>query len=133
MSKTKQQPKVRIGKKEKTAILNYGLIKEQIRTLTKQKDLLKDEILPYFEKTNAIMLTGLDKYEGFAQRINRKSMRFDTATFKEQQPKLYANYLKASESTEIKVSLKSTEQKQDDEVKEQIVDAVMDRLVKENK
>ena len=59
MTESKQKPKVRIGKKEKTAILNYGLIKEQIKTLTKQKDLLKDEILPYFEKTNAIMLTGL--------------------------------------------------------------------------
>ena len=133
MTESKQKPKVRFGKKEKTAILNYGLIKEQIKTLTKQKDLLKDEILPYFEKTNAIMLTGLDKYEGFAQRINRKSMRFDTATFKELQPKLYANYLKPSESTEIKVSLKSTEQQQDDKVKEEIVDAVMDSLVKENK
>jgi len=133
MTKSKQKPTVRIGKNQKTAILNYGLIKERIKTLTKQKDLLKDEILPYFEKTNAIMLTGLDKYEGFAQRINRKSMRFDTATFKEQQPKLYANYLKPSESTEIKVSLKSTEQQQDDKVKEEIVDAVMDRLVKENK
>ena len=60
MTESKQKPIVRIGKKEKTAILNYGLIKEQIKTLTKQKDLLKDEILPYFEKTNAIMLTGLD-------------------------------------------------------------------------
>jgi len=133
MTKSKQKPKVRIGKKEKTAILNYGLIKEQIKTLTKQKDLLKDEILPYFEKTNAIMLTGLEKYEGIAQRINRTSMRFDTTTFKKHNPKMYEHYSRSCVSTEIKVSLKSTEQQQDDAAAAATVDAVMDRLVKENK
>ena len=73
MTKTKTKPSLRIDKKVKTTILNYGLIKQQIKSLTKQKDLIKDEILPYFEKTNAIMLVGLEKYEGIAQRVHRKA------------------------------------------------------------
>ena len=107
MSKTKQLPKLRIDKKAKTTILNYGLIKDNIKSLTKQSSLIKDEILPYFEKQNAIVLVGMDNgYEGYAQRINRQSKRFDVAKFKENNPKLYAQYLTDSESTEIKVSFK---------------------------
>ena len=87
MTKTKTKPSLRIDKKVKTTILNYGLIKNQIKSLTKQKDLIKDEILPYFEKTNAIMLVGLEKYEGYAQRVNRQSKRFNLTKFKEQNPK----------------------------------------------
>ena len=52
----------------------------EIQKLTKQKDLIKDEILPYFEKTNAIMLVGLDKYEGYAQRVQRNSVRLRTGS-----------------------------------------------------
>ena len=93
MSKTKQIPKLRIDKKAKTTILNYGLIKE--------------ERLPYFEKQNAIVLIGMDNgYEGYAQRINRESKRFDTSKFKEDNPKVYAKYLVEGKSTEIKVSFK---------------------------
>ena len=111
MTKTKTKPSLRIDKKVKTTILNYGLIKQQIKSLTKQKDLIKDEILPYFEKTNAIMLVGLEKYEGYAQRINRESKRFDLAKFKETNPKLYAQYLVEGKSTEIKVSFKVVDAK----------------------
>ena len=107
MSKTKQIPKLRIDKKAKTTILNYGLIKDNIKSLTKQSSLIKDEILPYFEKQNAIVLVGMDNgYEGYAQRINRESKRFDLAKFKEVNPKIYANYLVDSKSVEIKVSFK---------------------------
>ena len=106
MPKQKTKPSLRIDKKIKTTILNYGLIKAQIKSLTKQKDLIKDEILPYFEKTNAIMLVGLDKYEGYAQR---QSKRFNLAKFKENNPKLYASYLVDSESVEIKVDVKPIE------------------------
>ena len=109
MSKTKTKPSLRIDKKIKTTILNYGLIKQQIKSLTKQKDLIKDEILPYFEKTNAIMLVGLEKYEGYAQRVQRQSKRFNLTKFKEQNPKLYASYLVDSESVEIKVDVKPIE------------------------
>jgi len=106
MSKTKQIPKLRIDKKAKTTILNYGIIKDSIKSLTKQSGLIKEEILPYFEKQNAIVLVGMGNgYEGYAQR-NRKSKRFDLAKFKESNPKLYAQYLTDSESTEIKVSFK---------------------------
>jgi len=109
MAKTKSTTiqKLRIDKKVKTTILNYGLIKDSIKSLTKQSSLIKEEILPYFEKQNAIVLIGMDNgYEGYAQRINRQSKRFDMAKFKETNPKLYAQYLIDSESTEIKVSFK---------------------------
>ena len=109
MTKTKTKPSLRIDKKVKTTILNYGLIKNQIKSLTKQKDLIKIEILPYFEKINAIMLVGLDKYEGYAQRVTRSSKRFDLAKFKDKNPKLYASYLVESVSVEIKVDVKPIE------------------------
>ena len=107
MSKTKQIPKLRIDKKAKITILNYGIIKDNIKSLSKQSSLIKEEILPYFEKQNAIVLVGMDNgYEGYAQRIKRESKRFDLAKFKEKNPKLYAQYLTDSKSTEIKVSFK---------------------------
>jgi len=109
MAKQKAQhiQKLRIDKKAKTTILNYGLIKDNIKSLSKQASLIKEEILPYFAKQNAIVLIGMDNgYEGYAQRINRQSKRFDLAKFKETNPKLYSQYLTDSESTEIKVSFK---------------------------
>ena len=109
MTKSKTKPSLRIDKKVKMTILNYGLIKQHIKSLTKQKDLIKAEILPYFEKTNAIMLVGLDKYEGIAQRVGRVSKRFDLTTFKEKNPRLYASYLVESSSVEIKVDIKPIE------------------------
>ncbi len=114
MAKTKSTTiqKLRIDKKTKTTILNYGLIKDSIKSLTKQSSLIKEEILPYFEKQNAIVLIGMDNgYEGYAQRINRQSKRFDMAKFKETNPKLYSQYLIDSESTEIKVSFKVVDAK----------------------
>jgi len=45
-------------------------------------------------------------YEGYAQRIDRESKRFDTSKFKEDNPKVYAKYLVEGKSTEIKVSFK---------------------------
>ena len=116
MTTTKAKPSLRIDKKVKTTILNYGLIKNQIKSLTKQKDLIKIEILPYFEKLNAIMLVGLDKYEGIAQRVSRNSKRFNLAKFKEQNPKLYASYLVDSSSIEIKVDIPT------DKVSEELLD-----------
>ena len=109
MAKQKAQhiQKLRIDKKAKTTILNYGLIKDSIKSLTKQSSLIKEEILPYFAKQNAIVLIGMDNgYEGYAQRINRESKRFDLAKFKENNPKIYAQYLTDSKSVEIKVSFK---------------------------
>jgi len=50
MTKSKQVPKLRIDKKAKTTILNYGIIKDNIKSLTKQSGLIKEEILPYFQK-----------------------------------------------------------------------------------
>ena len=100
------------SKKAKTTILNYGIIKDNIKSLTKQSSLIKDEILPYFEKQNAIVLVGMDNgYEGYAQRINRESKRFDTSKFKEDNPKIYAKYLVEGKSTEIKVSFKVVDAK----------------------
>ena len=115
MAKQKAQhiPKIKNKtKKAKTTILNYGLIKDNIKSLSKQASLIKEEILPYFAKQNAIVLVGMDNgYEGYAQRINRQSKRFDMAKFKETNPKLYAQYLIDSESTEIKVSFKVVDAK----------------------
>ena len=112
MSKTKQIPKLRIDKKAKITILNYGIIKDNIKSLSKQASLIKEEILPYFQKQNAIVLVGMDNgYEGYAQRINRESKRFDLAKFKETNPKLYAQYLVEGKSTEIKVSFKVVDAK----------------------
>ena len=105
--KAQQIQKLRIDKKAKTTILNYGLIKDSIKSMTKQSGLIKEEILPYFEKQNAIVLVGMDNgYEGYAQRIDRASKRFDVNKFKEDNPKIYANYLVDGKSTEIKVSFK---------------------------
>ena len=105
--KAQQIQKLRIDKKAKTTILNYGIIKDSIKSLTKQSGLIKEEILPYFEKQNAIVLIGMDNgYEGYAQRINRQSKRFDMTKFKESNPKIYAQYLVESKSVEIKVSFK---------------------------
>jgi pyrimidine operon attenuation protein/uracil phosphoribosyltransferase len=110
--KAQQIQKLRIDKKAKITILNYGLIKDNIKSLSKQASLIKEEILPYFQKQNAIVLVGMDNgYEGYAQRINRQSKRFDMAKFKETNPKLYAQYLIDSESTEIKVSFKVVDAK----------------------
>jgi len=50
-------------------------------------------------------------YEGYAQRINRESKRFDLAKFKENNPKVYAQYLVDSKSVEIKVSFKVVDAK----------------------
>ena len=105
--KAQQTQKLRIDKKAKITILNYGLIKDNIKSMTKQSSLIKEEILPYFEKQNAIVLIGMDNgYEGYAQRIDRESKRFDTSKFKEDNPKIYAKYLVDGKSTEIKVSFK---------------------------
>ena len=110
MTKTKTKPSLRIDKKVKTTILNYGLIKQHIKSLTKQKDLIKSEILPYFEKTNAIMLVGLDKYEGIAQRVGTRNQRdLILLNSKSKNPKLYASYLVESSSVEIKVDIKPIE------------------------
>ena len=112
MSKTKQIPKLRIDKKATTTILNDGIIKDNFKSLSKQASLIKEEILPYFQKQNAIVLVGMDNgYEGYAQRINRESKRFDLAKFKETNPKLYAQYLVEGKSTEIKVSFKVVDAK----------------------
>ena len=107
MSKTKQIPKLRIDKKAKTTILNYGIIKDNIKSLTKQSGLIKEEILPYFEKQNAIVLVGMDNgYEGYAQRIDRESKRFDTSKFKEDNPKVYAKYLVEGNLLKSKLALR---------------------------
>ena len=114
MAKQKAQhiQKLRIDKKAKTTILNYGLIKDNIKSLSKQASLIKEEILPYFAKQNAIVLVGMDNgYEGYAQRIDRASKRFDVNKFKEDNPKIYANYLVDGKSTEIKVSFKVVDAK----------------------
>ena len=67
--------KVKVGIKEKEVILNYGIIKTDRRDKGKLEVQLKNEILPYFVKTNAHILTNVKHngkvYEGFAQRIKK--------------------------------------------------------------
>jgi hypothetical protein len=102
--------KVKVGIKEKEVILNYGIIKTDRREKGKLEVQLKNEILPYFDKTNAHILAGVKHngivYEGFAQRIKKTSKRFDVSAFKVAYPKIYMKFLVEMPTLEIKVDYK---------------------------
>jgi|GEM_PF-1618473 hypothetical protein len=109
--KIKQSTKV--NKDEKKFLLNYGMMKETIKGLKKQMELMTPEIAELFErvKSNLIVLVDMDNdFEGFAQKINRKMKRFDVSRFKEENTELYEKYLIDSESTEYKVEYKLAKQ-----------------------
>ena len=109
--KIKQSTKV--NKDEKKFLLNYGMMKETIKGLKKQMELMTPEIAELFErvKSNLIVLVDMDNdFEGFALKINRKMKRFDVSRFKEENTELYEKYLIDSESTEYKVEYKLARQ-----------------------
>jgi len=113
--KIKSNPKA-VTIKEKKLLLNFGFMKDNIKNLKEQLELMKNEIALVFDriKTNLIVLVDTDTdYEGFAQKINRKLKRFDVTKFKEENPQLYEKYLVESFSVEYKVEykLKTREEK----------------------
>ena len=56
-------------------------------------------------------------------------MVLDSKRLKEEQPKLYNSYLKPSESNEIKVDVDKKEERiNEQEINNQAVDSVMDKL-----
>jgi len=96
----------RATKDEKKALLNYGIFNETIKEYDKQNKLIKPTHIELFKrlKTNLIILNNMDNgYEGFAQYIRRNLQRFDVSKFKEENPKLYTQYLVPMETNEIKV------------------------------
>jgi hypothetical protein len=101
----------RVTKEMMKSLLNYGMFSETIKEYTKQNKLMKPEYLSWFDdlKTNLIILkTDVmgNGFEGFAQKINRKSKRFDVTSFKEKYPDIYEQFLIPSESMELKVEYK---------------------------
>jgi hypothetical protein len=96
----------RATKDEKKSLLNYGIFNETIKEYDKQNKLIKPTHIELFKrlKTNLIILNNMDNgYEGFAQYIRRNLQRFDVSKFKEENPKLYTQYLVPMETNEIKV------------------------------
>ena len=74
-------------------------------------------------------MINIDGYEGRAEFIHRDKMVLDSKRLKEEQPKLYNSYLKASESNEIKVDVDKKEERiNEQKINNQTVDGVMDKL-----
>ena len=79
-------------------------MKDNRRALGKQITIVVNEAM-LFMKDKKHMMINIDGYEGRAEYIHRDKMVLDSKRLKEEQPKLYNSYLKASESNEIKVDV----------------------------
>ena len=90
--------------RQQRLLLNIGLMKDNRRDLNKQITLGTTEAM-LFMKDKKHMMISIDGYEGRAEYIHRDKMVLDSKRLKEEQPKLYNSYLKASESNEIKVDI----------------------------
>ena len=96
--------------RQQRLLLNIGLMKDNRRVLAKQITLGVTEAL-LFMKDKKHMMISIDGYEGRAEYIHRDKMVLDSKRLKEEQPKLYNSYLKASESNEIKVDVDRKEER----------------------
>ena len=116
MTQSKTSSNVKGGKlqRQQRLLLNIGLMKDNRRVLGKQITTAVNEAM-FFMKDKKHMMISIDGYEGRAEYIHRDKMVLDSKRLKEEQPKLYNSYLKASESNEIKVDV---DQKQE-RIKEQ--------------
>ena len=120
---TKTTSNVKGGKlqRQQRLLLNIGLMKDNRRGLGKQITTAVNEAMS-FMKDKKHMMISIDGYEGRAEYIHRDKMVLDSKRLKEEQPKLYDSYLKASESNEIKVDVDRKEER----IKEQ--NASIDRV-----
>ncbi len=106
MTQSKTSSNVKGGKlqRQQRLLLNIGLMKDNRRALGKQITIVVNEAM-LFMKDKKHMMINIDGYEGRAEYIHRDKMVLDSKRLKEEQPKLYNSYLKASESNEIKVDV----------------------------
>ena len=106
MTQSKTSSNVKGGKlqRQQRLLLNIGLMKDNRRVLGKQITTVVNEAM-LFMKDKKHMMINIDGYEGRAEYIHRDKMVLDSKRLKEEQPKLYNSYLKASESNEIKVDV----------------------------
>ena len=109
---TKTTSNVKGGKlqRQQRLLLNIGLMKDNRRGLGKQITTTVNEAMS-FMKDKKHMMISIDGYEGRAEYIHRDKMVLDSKRLKEEQPKLYNSYLKASESNEIKVDVDRKEER----------------------
>ena len=112
MTKSKTSSNVKGGKlqRQQRLLLNIGLMKDNRRVLGKQITTAVNEAM-FFMKDKKHMMINIDGYEGRAEYIHRDKMVLDSKRLKEEQPKLYNSYLKASESNEIKVDVDRKEER----------------------
>ena len=116
MTQSKTMSNVKGGKlqRQQRLLLNIGLMKDNRRVLGKQITTAVNEAM-FFMKDKKHMMINIDGYEGRAEYIHRDKMVLDSKRLKEEQPKLYNSYLKASESNEIKVDV----DRKDERIEEQ--------------
>ena len=116
MTQSKTKSNVKGGKlqRQQRLLLNIGLMKDNRRALGKQITIVVN-VAMLFMKDKKHMMINIDGYEGRAEYIHRDKMVLDSKRLKEEQPKLYNSYLKASESNEIKVDV----DRKDERIKEQ--------------
>ena len=112
MTQSKTKSNVKGGKlqRQQRLLLNIGLMKDNRRVLGKQITTAVNEAM-FFMKDKKHMMISIDGYEGRAEYIHRDKMVLDSKRLKEEQPKLYNSYLKASESNEIKVDVDRKEER----------------------
>ena len=130
MTQSKTKSNVKGGKlqRQQRLLLNIGLMKDNRRALGKQITIVVNEAM-LFMKDKKHMMINIDGYEGRAEYIHRDKMVLDSKRLKEEQPKLYNSYLKPSESNEIKVDVDKKEERiNEQEINNQTVDGVMDKL-----
>ena len=130
MTQSKTKSNVKGGKlqRQQRLLLNIGLMKDHRRDLNKQIITVVNEAM-LFMKDKKHMMINIDGYEGRAEFIHRDKMVLDSKRLKEEQPKLYNSYLKASESNEIKVDVDKKEERiNEQKINNQTVDGVMDKL-----
>jgi len=130
MTKSETKSNVKGGKlqRQQRLLLNIGLMKDHRRDLNKQIITVVNEAM-LFMKDKKHMMINIDGYEGRAEFIHRDKMVLDSKRLKEEQPKLYNSYLKASESNEIKVDVDKKEERiNEQKINNQTVDGVMDKL-----
>ena len=130
MTKSETKSNVKGGKlqRQQRLLLNIGLMKDHRRDLNKQIITVVNEAM-LFMKDKKHMMINIDGYEGRAEFIHRDKMVLDSKRLKEEQPKLYNSYLKASKSNEIKVDVDKKEERiNEQKINNQTVDGVMDKL-----
>lgn len=104
---TKQKPKVNHetqGQKHQRLAINIWKLKKYVKVYKKLLLQVTNELMPIV-KIKKHLKVDLDGVIGSVEYIHRDKMILDSKRLKEEKPKLYEQYLKPSESNEIKVTL----------------------------